>query len=153
MDQRGKDGHVSIELLRESVIRHGRFWTVAVNRNQNLLGKVMLVARREVHAVTDLDRDEWTDLHQEIRQTCAALDSLFQPDQYNHAFLMNLDAQVHLHVVPRYRGVRQWDGKTFDDPHPGALFGTEQRVLEGDELARLAAAIRGRLPDGTSGAN
>jgi diadenosine tetraphosphate (Ap4A) HIT family hydrolase len=142
-----------IELLPESVISDGRFWTAAVNRNQNLLGKVLLVARREVHAVTDLDRDEWTDLHDEVRWICAALDALFQPDQYNHAFLMNIDSQVHLHVVPRYRSPRQWDGKTFDDPHVGELFGTEQRVLERDELARLAAAIRDRLPEGTSGAN
>ena len=99
----------------------------------------------DVQAVTELGRDEWAELQDEIRRTCAALDELFPPDQYNHAFLMNVDAQVHLHVVPRYRGSREWDGKTFDDPHHGALFGTEHRVLPPDELARLAAAVRDRM--------
>jgi diadenosine tetraphosphate (Ap4A) HIT family hydrolase len=71
-----------------------------------------------------------------------ALDALFQPDQYNFAFLMNADAQVHLHVVPRYRSGRGWCGQMFTDPHFGELYGKEQRILPSADLAKLAAAIR-----------
>lgn len=88
-----------IRLVRGSVIDETPSWTLAVNRNQNLLGKVMLVARRSIESVLDLDAEEWLDLRHEMRRACAALDALFEPDQYNHAFLMNLDAEVHLHVA------------------------------------------------------
>jgi len=104
------------------------------------------VARRSIESVLDLDAEEWLDLRHEMRRACAALDALFEPDQYNHAFLMNLDAEVHLHVVPRYRTERVWNGEIFSDPNFGSLFGTEQRVLDPEMLARLSGAIRSRLP-------
>ncbi len=59
---------------------------------------------------------------------------------------MNVDAQVHLHVVPRYREARTWNGHTLTDPHFGQLFGTEQRLLPAAELATLASSIRAHLP-------
>lgn len=122
-------------------------WTVAVNHNQNLLGKTVLVVNRPVESVTALRPDEWSNLHCQITRVTEALDELFKPDQYNHAFLMNADAHVHLHVVPRYRTERRWGGQIFSDPHFGALFGTEQRVFNAAELASLAAAIRASLPE------
>ena len=65
---------------------------------------------------------------------------------YNYALLMNLGAQVHLHVVPRYSSSREWDGQTYDDPHFGELFGVEQRILDPAALGKLSQAIRSRLP-------
>nr|WP_221380039.1 hypothetical protein [Actinoplanes polyasparticus] len=59
---------------------------------------------------------------------------------------MNADAQVHLHVVPRYRSRRVWRGHTFTDPHFGELYGKEQQILDAPELALLADQIRERLP-------
>ena len=48
-----------IHLMPESVIDDAPNWTLAVNRNQNLLGKVMLAARRPVTSVVDLRAEEW----------------------------------------------------------------------------------------------
>ena len=137
---------MALSLAPETVIVAGQLWTVAVNRNQNLVGKTMLVANRRVESITALYQDEWVDLHRQISRVTAALGHLFRPDQYNHAFLMNVDAQVHLHVVPRYRDPRTWNGRTFTDPHFGQLFGTEQRLLPAADLATLATAIREHLP-------
>ncbi len=138
---------MALPLAPGTLILAGPLWTLAVNRNQNLIGKTMLVANRRVEAVTALHRDEWLDLHRQISRVTTALDHLFQPEQYNHAFLMNADAQVHLHVVPRYRAERTWHGHTFTDPHYGELCGNEQRLLPAADLTALAAAIRARLPD------
>jgi diadenosine tetraphosphate (Ap4A) HIT family hydrolase len=137
---------VALSLAPETVIVAGELWMVAVNRNQNLIGKTMLVANRRVESITALYQDEWLDLHRQISRVTAALEQLFRPDQYNHAFLMNVDAQVHLHVVPRYREARTWNGHTFTDPHFGQLFGTEQRPLPAADLAALATSIRAHLP-------
>lgn len=135
----------SLELMPQSVVRTGPTWTMAVNRNQNLLGKAMLVLNRPATAVTELSADEWLSLHDELRGLTKALHSLFVPDQFNYAFLMNQDAQVHLHVVPRYAGIRSWGGLVFDDPHWGSSFGTEQRPLDSQTLSRLAAEISDKL--------
>jgi len=110
---------VALAVAPETLIEVGRFWTLALNRNQNLVGKTMVVANRHVESVTALEPEEWLDLHQQMSRVKNALDDLFHPDQYNHAFLMNADAQVHLHVVPRYRAERGWGGQMFTDPHFG----------------------------------
>ena len=128
-----------------TVIESGDVWTIAVNRNQNLLGKTMLVLQRPCAAVTELSTDEWVELHRQLRRVCAAIDELFAPDLYNLAFLMNEDRQVHLHVVPRYKSERSWSGETFTDQRWGALFGGDERRLNDADLRVLADAIRSRL--------
>ena len=97
---------MSGELVPETVVEESRYWTIAKNLNQNLIGRLILVLNRDEVAVTSLSLSEWSDLQAEIARTRGALDALFQPDQYNYAFLMNQDAQVHFHVVPRYAGQR-----------------------------------------------
>src|SRR5687768_8155344 len=106
----------------------------------------MLVLRRPCASVAGLEAEEWADAHRWLQRTCAAVDRLFSPDLYNHCFLMNQDRQVHLHLVPRYAGPREWEGETFDDPHWGTLFGREQRLLRDAQLARLAAQVGAELP-------
>jgi len=136
---------MGFDLIPETVIEEQDFWIMAVNRNQDLLGKTMVVLRRDCTEVVDIDLDEWTALRSEVRRLVPALKSLFQPDQLNFAFLMNLDPYVHLHVVPRYAGPRRWRGEDFVDLHWGDLFGHEQRVLNTPALAALAAEIREAL--------
>ena len=63
----------------------------------------------------------------------------------NYAFLMNVDAQVHLHVLPRYASARWWSDAEFTDPNWGAGVGHEQRVLESTLIGRLARETRGAL--------
>lgn len=132
-------------LTPETVVRPGAVWTVAVNLNQDLLGKTMLVLGRPATAVTDLSAGEWARLHAELKDLVPALGRLFSPDQVNLAFLMNQDAQVHLHVIPRYRSPRTWAGLVFTDAHWGSAFGPEQRPLPRELLAQLAAEIRAEL--------
>ena len=71
-----------------------------------------------------------------------ALTALFEPDQVNFAFLMNVDAHVHLHVIPRYATHRHWHGLDLEDPHWGDAFGSEQRVLDESALSALAFQVR-----------
>jgi diadenosine tetraphosphate (Ap4A) HIT family hydrolase len=132
-------------LIPESLVERGDLWTIAVNRNQDLLGKTMIVLNRACEAVTELEQKEWLDLHRQIRRLVEVLDVLFHPDLYNFAFLMNQTRQVHLHVVPRYLEPRTWEGDSFSDSHWGAVFGPEQRVLERGQIETLRDAIRSRL--------
>jgi len=145
MQRRAKLLPMTIVLDPASVIAERRHWTLAVNRNQNLLGKTMLVLQRPCLAVADLDTTEWAALRVEIGRVTDALRSLFEPDQFNYAFLMNVDAQVHLHVIPRYASPRTWRGREFTDENWGRSFDTESRRLAGDELSALVSALRATL--------
>jgi diadenosine tetraphosphate (Ap4A) HIT family hydrolase len=126
-------------------IQRSRLWTLAVNRNQNLLGKCLVIANRPCGSIPELHAEEWSSLFEHLRQLTAALDAIFAPDAYNHAFLMNVDPQVHLHVIPRYANTRVWQGMQFHDPHWRCLFGTEQRLLPTEHLSRLSDAVRRAL--------
>jgi diadenosine tetraphosphate (Ap4A) HIT family hydrolase len=136
---------VSLRLDPVTVIEERELWTLAINRNQHLLGKSLIVLRRSCTAVVDVHDHEWTSLQHEIRRLVAALTALFEPDQVNFAFLMNVDAQVHLHVIPRYATRRHWHGLVFEDPHWGEVFGSEQRVLNEGALSALALQVRQAL--------
>jgi diadenosine tetraphosphate (Ap4A) HIT family hydrolase len=134
-----------IGVVPGTLIETGKRWSLVLNRNQNLLGKCMIVLNRQETDVTRLSEAEWIGLRRYLQRLTAALDSLFQPDIYNFAFLMNEDRWVHLHVVPRYESPREWAGERFDDPHFGSLFGTELRILDTDALLRLSSAVAGAL--------
>lgn len=145
MSEAGAKGGITLE--PGTILRNGERWTAALNRNQNLLGKVMLVVNRPVERVTELTADEWADIHSEIRRVTAALITAFQPDHFNYAFLQNQDRQVHLHVIPRYAGPRTFAGLTFTDPDYPDHYAVPApaRVLEPGPQGALAARLRGLL--------
>jgi diadenosine tetraphosphate (Ap4A) HIT family hydrolase len=143
----GDTGVVAPLVLDPStVLREGPLWRAALNRNQDLLGKIVLVLRREADDVLDVTAEEWASFPDEVRRVRTAVDALFRPDAWNHAFLMNLDRQVHCHVVPRYAGERRWNGEVFRDPHFGEVFGPEQRLLSATQLEDLREEVRAQLP-------
>jgi hypothetical protein len=51
----------------------------------------MLVLRRDCAAVIDIAPEECAALREELGRLVPALARLFQPDQFNSAFLMNVD--------------------------------------------------------------
>lgn len=131
----------SVELRPElHVTTH---WRVILNRNQNLLGKCMLVLRRHETSVTALTTDEWADLHVIIRHVTSALHQAFKPDHFNYAFLQNQDRHVHLHVIPRYASARYLGALAFmDSSFPDHYVVGETRVLSEQELVEITSAVQ-----------
>jgi diadenosine tetraphosphate (Ap4A) HIT family hydrolase len=130
--------------LETPVLREGEFWRIALNRNQNLLGKTILVLRRHIEDVTLLSVEEWMDLRGEVRWTTERLRKAFSPDHFNYSFLQNQDRHVHLHVIPRYLGNRHVAGVEFSDPD----YSEGYRRPSDDErtvAANVLAAIAGKL--------
>lgn len=127
------------------IVERAARWTLALNLNQNLPGRCVLVLNRHLESVRELAAEEWIDLHRQIITATAAIDALFAPDLYNYAFLMNQDAHVHLDIVPRFSSPREWHGHAFADPHFGSLFGTEQKQLPPDAMEALRDVMRKRL--------
>ena len=124
------------------VVHQSQYWRVAINRNQNLLGKLLISLLRHEEAVTALTADEWSDLHAEIRWATGRLRLAFAGDHFNYAFLQNQDRHVHLHV-PRYASPRALAGETFTDTsYPGHyVLGTE-KLVGPDVIDRIDRALR-----------
>jgi len=126
------------------VIAQEAHWAVVLNRNQNLLGKLMLVLRRHAEAVPDLRPEEWTELHSVMGRATGALTALFAPEHFNYAFLQNQDRHIHLHVVPRYSGPRLFAGQIFADPDYPAHYAVPApvRPLAPEDRETLAEQLR-----------
>jgi diadenosine tetraphosphate (Ap4A) HIT family hydrolase len=98
------------------VLWESHYWLLVLNRNQNLLGKCMLVLRRHLEVVAALTAAEWAELQGEIQRATGILQQAFAPDHFNYAFLQNQDRHVHLHIIPRYAGQRGFAGQVWEDP-------------------------------------
>ena len=121
--------------LQTSVLHETAYWRVALNRNQNLLGKLIVVLRRHVEDVTLLSGEEWADLRGEVQWATDRLRRAFAPDHVNYAFLQNQDRHVHLHVIPRYAGVRRIAGLDLSDPdYPDHYRVPAPQTLVADEV-------------------
>jgi diadenosine tetraphosphate (Ap4A) HIT family hydrolase len=119
-------------------------WHVVVNHNQNYLGKVMLVLRRHELDATNLLPVEQTELWRLMREVKIALVGAFQPEHFNYAFLMNLDAHVHMHVIPRYTAEREFAGLLFDDGQVGEHYQLTRNVVPPAVRQQLVFALRGQ---------
>jgi diadenosine tetraphosphate (Ap4A) HIT family hydrolase len=125
-----------------------------LNRNQNLLGKCLIATRRHIEAVPALTAAEWQDLRWQLARTTRALETAFQPDHFNYAFLQNEDRHVHLHVIPRYASARTFAGRLFEDPDYPDHYAVPAPtiILVPGQTAALADELRQRLADaGPSG--
>jgi len=130
------------------IVDESEHWRLVLNRNQNLLGKCFLVARRHREDVPELASGEWIDLRQQLARATEMLRLAFQPDHMNYAFLGNQDRHVHMHLIPRYAGSRRFGGEMFTDPDfpdhyavPGPI-----RLLDPDLFAALAEQLRDHVP-------
>jgi diadenosine tetraphosphate (Ap4A) HIT family hydrolase len=126
------------------VVHEARYWLAVVNRNQDLLGKTFLALRRHEELITGLSATEWAELRAEIAWTTERVRQVFAPDHFNYGFLMNADAHVHVHVVPRYVGIRELVGVRFEDvtyPDSYKQSSTTYDLTAPDVVAAVAEAL------------
>ena len=126
------------------VIGTWEHWHVIVSHNQNYLGKVMLVLRRHATDVTALTPGEQTEFWSLLGDVKTALLGAFQPDHFNYAFLMNLDAHVHMHIIPRYAQPQTFAGMTFVDGKLGEHYELNSRIVPVALRQAVALALRGQ---------
>lgn len=135
-------GECSLCGVVEGELATADHWRVVLNFNQDRLGKCFLVLDRHEEDVCDLTPEEVRSLWECLRHVKTALTACFAPDHFNYMFLMNQDAHVHLHVVPRYRSPQTFAGVDFPvlDSLDGGVYRPPPPIFE-----RLATTIRDRL--------
>lgn len=118
-------------------------WVVLLRPAQPTLGSLVLAAKSEATAFGDLPGEA----HAELKQATAAIERALAAfvgyAKLNYLMLMMVDPNVHFHVIPRYDGAREWQGRGFADagwPNAPAL--GEAVKLSEAEIAALAGELK-----------
>lgn len=99
-----------------SLIRDYRHWCVLLRPAQVTLGALIVGAKSEATAFSELPREAFTELHDVTGDLERAL-GVFRPfGRINYLMLMMVDPHVHFHVLPRYSTVQHYEGVSFADP-------------------------------------
>ena len=90
-------------------------WTVLLRPKQPTLGALALVCREPVKSFGELSPGAYADLRGVVRRIESALRDVTAYERINYLMLMMVDPDVHFHVVPRYDGVREFEGQSYRD--------------------------------------
>ena len=123
-----------------TLVREFEHWLVLLRPAQVTLGSLVLAAKSDATAYSDLPRDAFAEQKDAVAAIETALAAFVRYERLNYLMLMMVDAEVHFHVIPRYSEARTWDGVEFPDagwPGPPAL-GTAVKPADA-ALARLTA--------------
>lgn len=98
---------------------------------------LILVPRREgASEITDLSPEDGRALWEETRIAAGVMQALAKPDKLNVAALGNVVAQLHVHVIGRFRSDPAW---------PSPIWGVGERrpypVHAREQLAERVAAL------------
>ena len=118
-------------------------WSVLLRPRQPTLGSLVLVCREPVRAFSDVSPQAFQELRNVVRRVEATLRDVVAYERINYLMLMMVDPDVHMHVIPRYSGSRQFGGLEFPDagwPGPPVL---DAAVSLNEEIqSTLLASLR-----------
>lgn len=95
------------------------YWRIELHTNQCYLGRSVVILKRHVEDLSEINDDERNELFKIMRNLKNTLTIAFKPDLLNYASLGNKTNHLHLHVIPRYYGPIQFAGQTFIDSRWG----------------------------------
>ena len=129
-----------------TLIREYDHWVVLVRPAQVTLGSLVLAAKSDATAYGDLPAGAFAEQGKIIAAIERALAAVCGYEKINYLMLMMVDPHVHFHVIPRYSGMRSWDGEDFPDagwPGPPQL--GQSLSLDARRIQRLAAEVLVKL--------
>ena len=127
-----------------TLIREFDHWLILARPAQPTLGSLVLAAKSDATAFGDLPAEA----HAELKPITAAVEAALAHGighaKLNYLMLMMVDPNVHFHVLPRYEGAREWNGREFVDVGWPKMPDLGHAVaLEGEELAALTTWLGG----------
>jgi diadenosine tetraphosphate (Ap4A) HIT family hydrolase len=110
------------------------------------LGSLVLASTSEATAFGSLPAGAHAELGLAVPAIEAALRDFISYEKINYLMLMMVDPHVHFHVLPRYSGMREWQGLSFADAGwPGPPDLRSATALDGGQQSRLRDEIAARI--------
>lgn len=130
-------------------IKSYQYWDLYLHENQCYLGRVFVQLKDEKGIEDFLDiqgemREEFFLIGSKVKNV---LKMLFKPDKMNYAALSNTSPVIHMHIVPRYKDTREFDGVIFKDARWGQNYAPYDRSFVFDEamLFKIRDALQKQL--------
>ena len=113
----------------------------------HLLGSVYVWAKREGDLdLLDMTAEEEQEFFEIARDLKKSLKELFQPDRFNYTMLANVSHHLHIHIIPRYKSERTFDGISFVDKKWGQPFDNiPDTTVPETTLLKIRDAIKAKL--------
>ena len=136
---------------KDVVVLETPHWRAVLDSDQRTLGKMFITLREHKAAISHLTVDEWTELHEVMRQLEEATSRAFSPSHFNWSCLMNnalvagQPTHVHWHFHPRYTQATEFSGEAFYDTE---LYPPKERSahpVSSEMLHSIAAVIQSHL--------
>lgn len=125
-----------------TLLHESAFWCVLMRPQQVTCGALVLAAKSEAPALSQLPAAAFAELADVIHHIERALKHFRAYDKINYLALMMVDPHVHFHVLPRYAGPQAFEGTEFNDPGwPGVPDLKQATALTGEQRNRLHAAL------------
>ena len=105
----------------ESLVKEHHHWCVLLRPQQVTLGSLVIAAKSDVTAFSDLPPTAFAELSIVVTEIERSLKRFMPYDRINYLMLMMVDPHVHMHVLPRYAMPQVFDGVEFNDPGWPAL--------------------------------
>ena len=124
-----------------------RHWCVLLRTGQATLGALILCAKGEALAFSELSPQAFGELPAVIRDIEHGLKAFRPYDRINYLMLMMVDPHVHFHVLPRYGAAQEFEGLRFADagwPGPPDLKSATEMPEEA--CRRLLRAVQSNWP-------
>ena len=121
-------------------------WLVLLRPAQVTLGSLVLICKEKAARFGEIGPAASAELHRVVARIETVLGEAFQNDKINYLMLMMVDPDVHFHVLPRYGGVRNFEGVAFsDDAWPGPPQITNALELSETVFEALLADLAARF--------
>ncbi len=118
-------------------------WCVLLRPVQTTLGSLVLAAKSEERAFSDLPDDAFAEFSLVVREIERGIKAFRAYDRINYLMLMMVDPHVHFHVLPRYAEAQTFEGQSFPDPGwPGPPDLKSAIDIPDDIRARLLRAVQ-----------
>lgn len=128
----------------ETLIAEYAHWVVLLRPQQPTLGSLVLAAKSDAVAFSDLPPAAFAELVKVTGAIETALREAVDYTKINYLMLMMVDPYVHFHVIPRYEGTRGFEGLEMADagwPKVPAL--GEAVALDAAQIEQLVAWLKG----------
>jgi len=126
-----------------------KYWDLYLHENQCYLGRTFVQLKDESGVEDFLDikgevREEFFQIGENVKKS---LKTLFKPDKMNYAALSNTSPVIHMHIIPRYKDAREFNGISFKDTRWGQNYAPYDRSFSINEsiLFKIRDDLKGQL--------
>ena len=124
-------------MKKVAVLPHSR---VYLNNEQEYVGRCVVVLKSHKQELFELTPDELHGFMDDVANVANAINSVFNPDKINYAIYGDIDSHIHMHVVPKHKGCKNWGW-----PFEITAIDTPVKYLNDNEYGKVIEDIRCHL--------